>query len=82
VPGIIHVDGTCRVQTVSSGFLFELLTKFYELTECPMLLNTSFNLAGAPLVQTKKEAIDVLNKSYLDAVYFVDQNLLLNKEKR
>jgi hypothetical protein len=33
-------------------------------------------------VQTKKEAIDVLNKSYLDAVYFVDQNLLLNKEKR
>lgn len=82
VPGIIHVDGTCRVQTVSSGFLFELLTKFYELTECPMLLNTSFNLAGDPLVQTKKEAIDVLNKSYLDAVYFVDQNLLLNKEKR
>lgn len=75
-PGIIHVDGTCRVQTVSSGFLFNLLTRFYELTGCPMLLNTSFNLAGEPLVQTKKEAIDVLNKSCLDAVYFVDEEKL------
>lgn len=80
-PGIIHVDGTCRVQTVSSGFLFDLLTRFYELTGCPMLLNTSFNLAGEPLVQTKKEAIDVLNKSCLDAVYFVNDKKLFKKEQ-
>jgi carbamoyltransferase len=76
VPGIIHVDGTCRVQTISSGFLFDLLSRFYELTGCPMLLNTSFNLAGEPLVQTKKEAIEVLNKSCLDAVYFVYEGKL------
>lgn len=77
VPGIVHVDGTCRVQTVSNGFLFELLTRFYEMTGCPMLLNTSFNLAGEPLVQTKKEAVSVLNRSCLDAVYFVDEKKLV-----
>jgi carbamoyltransferase len=76
VPGIIHVDGTCRIQTVSEGFLFDLLTEFYRITGCPMLLNTSFNLAGEPLVQTKKEAVTVFEKSCLDAVYFVDEEKL------
>jgi len=75
VPGIIHVDNTCRVQTVSEDnpFLYKLLKCFYEGTKCPMLLNTSFNLAGQPLVQTKKDALEVLYNSNLDAVYFVDQ---------
>lgn len=79
IPGIIHVDNTCRIQTVSNGFLFELLTKFNEKTNCPMLLNTSFNLAGKPLVQTKKDALETLKNSSLDAVYFVDDNLLVLK---
>jgi carbamoyltransferase len=76
VPGIIHVDNTCRIQTVSEGFLFELLTMFYEKTGCPMLLNTSFNLAGEALVQTKADAIDTLNNCTLNAVYFVNDNRL------
>jgi carbamoyltransferase len=76
VPGIVHVDNTCRIQTVSEGFLFDLLTKFYEKTGCPMLLNTSFNLAGEALVQTKKDAIKTLNDSELNHVYFVDENKL------
>lgn len=79
VPGIIHVDGTCRIQTVSSGFLFDLLTEFFRMTGCPMLLNTSFNLAGDPLVQTKSDALNVLDKSCLDAVYFVDEEKLVEK---
>lgn len=77
VPGIVHVDNTCRIQTVSEGFLFDLLTKFYEKTGCPMLLNTSFNLAGEALVQTKKDAIKTLNDSELNHVYFVDENRLI-----
>jgi len=76
-PGIIHVDGTCRVQTVSKGFLFQLLTLFFKITQCPMLLNTSFNLAGEPLVQTKKDALETLNRSKLDYVYFVNDNILV-----
>jgi carbamoyltransferase len=79
VPGIIHVDNTCRIQTVSSGFLFELLTAFYKKTGCPMLLNTSFNLAGEPLVQTKQEALDTLKNSTLDFVYFVNDQILVKK---
>jgi len=80
VPGIIHVDNTCRIQTVSEGFLFDLLTKFYEKTKCPMLLNTSFNLAGEPLVQTKSDALNTLKNSVLDAVYFVDDKKIVMKE--
>lgn len=79
VPGIIHVDGTCRIQTVKDGTLFELLQMFNERTQCPMLLNTSFNLAGEPLVQTKQDAIRVFENSSLDALYFVDDSLLLTK---
>lgn len=81
VPGIIHVDNTCRIQTVDSAnmFLYKLLQTFYDNTGCPILLNTSFNLAGDPLVQTKQEAIDVLYNSELDYVYFVDEEKLHEK---
>lgn len=82
IPGVVHVDNTCRIQTVSSdnNFLYTLLKCFFNKTGCPVLLNTSFNLAGEPLVQTKKEAIDVLNNSDLDAVYFVDQLNIFMKD--
>lgn len=79
VPSIIHVDGTSRIQTVKEGFFYNLISLFYEKTGCPMLLNTSFNLAGEPLVQTKKEALDTFNNSLLDAVYFVDEQKLVVK---
>ena len=58
-PAIIHHDGTSRVQTVSAednpGFR-KLLEKFYEKTGCPMLLNTSLNIRGEPLVNDIKDA--------------------------
>ena len=79
VPAIMHVDNSCRVQTVSEGFLFKLLTRFYEKTGCPMLLNTSFNLAGEALVQTKSDALHTLYNSKLNAVYFVDDNRLVTQ---
>ena len=79
VPGIIHVDGTCRVQTVSDGTLYELLKLFYKKTKCPMILNTSFNLAGEALVQTKADAIRTFENSELDAIYFVDDEKLILK---
>lgn len=78
-PGIIHVDGTCRIQTISKGFIYELLKEFYKKTGCPMILNTSFNLAGQPLVQTKADAIEVHKNSLLDAVFFVDDKKILLK---
>jgi carbamoyltransferase len=58
-PAICHVDNTSRVQTVSKndnpGF-YTLLKTFYEKTGCPMLLNTSLNIKGQPIVNTKENA--------------------------
>lgn len=80
-PGVIHVDNTCRVQTVREGFLFNLLTHFNKKTKTPLLLNTSFNLAGKPLVQTKEDALNTLNNSDLDFIYFVDDNILVGNNE-
>jgi carbamoyltransferase len=57
-PAIVHADGTSRVQTVpndGSG-IRELLEKWYVLTGCPMLLNTSLNIRGEPMVNDRKDA--------------------------
>ena len=57
-PAIVHVDGTSRVQTVprdGSG-IRELLEKWYVLTGCPMLLNTSLNIRGEPMVNDRADA--------------------------
>jgi carbamoyltransferase len=57
-PGIVHVDNTSRVQTVAndnSGFR-RLLDAWYAKTGCPMLLNTSLNIKGEPLVNTREDA--------------------------
>ncbi len=57
-PGITHIDGTSRVQTVDRchGNVRTLLERWYERTGCPMLLNTSLNIKGEPLVNTREDA--------------------------
>jgi carbamoyltransferase len=64
-PAIVHVDGTSRVQTVgrhdNRGFR-QLLERWYELTGCPMLLNTSLNVKGQPIVNTMLDAIEFENQ--------------------
>jgi len=65
-PAILHVDSTSRVQTVGrndhSG-VRELLEKWYVLTDCPMLLNTSLNIRGEPMINTRADA-DRFEKHY------------------
>ena len=64
-PAIVHYDGTSRVQTVpkdGSG-IRELLEKWYVMTECPMLLNTSLNIRGEPMVNDRSDA-DRFEKLY------------------
>ena len=77
-PSIVHVDGTCRVQTVTEDNnknLFELLTNF----KLPYIMNTSFNLAGYPIVETFEDILFTLNNSSLKYVYFSDEKKLLVK---
>jgi carbamoyltransferase len=64
-PAIIHADGTSRVQTVNKQQhpgLFDLLSRWKEETGCPMLLNTSLNIKGMPMVNNYKDADDFESK--------------------
>jgi len=72
VPGVTHVDNTCRVQTVTktAGYLYDLLVEFKRITGHGIILNTSLNLAGDPLVETPQESFDVLMSSSLDYLWF------------
>jgi carbamoyltransferase len=82
VPAIVHVDGTCRIQTVSENHnknYYNLIKCFYNRTGVPMLLNTSFNLAGDPIVETVEDAIKTLIKSKLDYVYFPELKMSVLK---
>ena len=58
LPAITHVDNSCRIQTVSkkNGLFYYLLKKFYGITSCPVLINTSFNVRGEPIVCTPEDA--------------------------
>lgn len=76
IPGVTHVDNTCRVQTVSSGYLYELLSEFKYISGHGILLNTSFNLAGEPLVETPEDAFKTLNNSCLDYLWFEETKQL------
>ncbi len=61
IPAIVHVDGTARVQTVRREHnerIYDLLTEFEKLTGVPVLVNTSFNIKGAPIVETPQDAMD------------------------
>ena len=72
IPGVLHVDHTCRVQTVEKNIphLYEVIEEFYRYTKVPMVLNTSFNLAGEPLVETPDDAIDCFNRSDMHVLWF------------
>ena len=69
VPSVVHVDGSARVQTVDSklpGRYRELLTRFEELTGIPMLLNTSFNEKGDPIVCYPEDAVRTFLNTDMD----------------
>jgi carbamoyltransferase len=76
VPAVSHVDGTGRLQTLTkdaNGRFYELVKRFYERTGVPMLLNTSFNVMGRPIVETPEQAVACLVDSGLDCCVFEDR---------
>jgi carbamoyltransferase len=71
IPGVLHADGTARIQTVgpqSDSPLRVILEAFHSITGVPVLLNTSFNRKGEPMVETPFEAVDAFLNSPLDAL--------------
>lgn len=71
LPAITHTDGSARIQTVdaSCGEFFRVIQHFFAQTGVPVVLNTSFNGPGEPIVETPKDALRFLINSKLDALY-------------
>ena len=80
IPAVTHVDYTARIQTVSkkNGIYYDLIKKFKEKTGCPILINTSFNVRGEPIVNTPVDAYKCFMSTNLDCL--VIENCFLKKE--
>ena len=80
IPSIIHVDGTCRIQTVTEEqnyHFYRLISAFYKTSGTPILFNTSFNLGGDPLVETLEDAIETLQKSEIEYLFLPEYGKLI-----
>ena len=75
IPAIVHVDGTARVQTVreeTNPMLYRLLKEFEALTGVPVLINTSFNIKGEPIVETPQDAVNCFLTTGVDHLVMHD----------
>ncbi len=80
IPGVTHIDGTARVQTVSKNTnprFWQLIKEFENITGVPVIINTSFNLKGEPIVCTPQDAISSFQRSQMD--YLVLGNYVVEK---
>ena len=83
IPAVTHVDYSARIQTVSkinNKHYYDLITKFKEKTGCPVVVNTSFNVRGEPIVNTPTDAFNCFMGTELD--YLVIGNCILDKTKQ
>jgi carbamoyltransferase len=81
VPAITHVDGTCRIQTVTeeqNPVYYGLIKAFKDRTGVPIVFNTSFNLAGEPLVETFEDALRTIKNSDLEYLYLPEVGKLVH----
>jgi carbamoyltransferase len=75
IPAVTHVDGTGRLQTVHQGVsprYYRLIDTFGKATGVPIILNTSFNLKGEPIVNTPQEAFNTFSLSGMDVLVLGD----------
>ncbi len=83
IPAVTHVDYSARVQTVDNQrnpLLHRLLTRFYEKTDCPVMINTSFNVRSEPIVCTPEDAYRCFMTTDMDALV-VGRCVLLKKSQ-
>ena len=76
IPAVVHVDGTGRLQTLSErhgGEFYALLRRFYDVTDVPVLLNTSFNGPEEPIVETPEDALWCMLQNDLDFLVLKDR---------
>lgn len=83
IPAVTHVDYSARIQTVhkeTNPKYHELISRFKEKTGCPMIVNTSFNVRGEPIICSPKDAYTCFMRTEMD--YLVLENFLLDKNKQ
>jgi carbamoyltransferase len=81
VPSIIHKDNTCRIQTVTEEqnlHFYNLIKKFNDKTKVPILFNTSFNIAGEPVVESLYDALDTMRRSEMEYLYLPEIGKLVH----
>ena len=82
IPAVTHVNGTARLQTISreqNPMYYGLIKEFEKITGCPVIINTSFNVRGEPIVCNPEDAFNCFTKTEMD--YLVMNNYLLSKTK-
>jgi carbamoyltransferase len=83
IPAVTHVDYSARIQTVNKNTnkpFYDLISKFKEITGCPIIVNTSFNVRGEPIVCSPTDAFNCFMGTELD--YLVIGNCILDKNKQ
>ena len=83
IPAVTHVDYSARIQTVDAerhGRYYKLISKFRDKTGCPLLINTSFNVRGEPIVGTPADAYRCFMATDIDAL--VIENFVLHKDEQ
>ncbi len=83
IPAVTHVDYSARIQTIDeqrNGRLYRLMSRFNQITGCPVLVNTSFNIRGEPIVHSPEDAYRCFMATDID--YLVIENHILNKESQ
>jgi carbamoyltransferase len=84
VPAITHVDYSARVQTVDSerhGRFYRMMKRFHDLTGCPVIVNTSFNIRGEPIVCTPEDAYRCFMATDMDCLV-LENHILVKEEQR
>ena len=81
IPAVTHVDGTGRLQSVAknvNSLYYELINEFYQLTKVPVIINTSMNVMGEPIVNTPEQAYAMILKTDMD--YIILGSYILGKK--
>jgi carbamoyltransferase len=83
IPAVTHVDYSARIQTVRremNPLYYDIINAFYEQTDCPVIVNTSFNVRGEPIVCTPEDAFRCFMRTEMD--YLVLENFILDKREQ
>jgi carbamoyltransferase len=82
IPAVTHVNNSARIQTINAEQNFKyynLIKKFYEETNCPVIINTSFNVRGEPIVRSPQDAFNCFVNTDID--YLVMGNYIISKKE-